>query len=149
MHLIALIAAAACASENGSTTTAATTGETPPIPEQTTDISGSCPMMVEGTSVELRDAEGGVALAFTTDGDVGELRTRVDRMAEMHHDRMMPMAGSTLQVEDLDRGAQVIFRPAEPEQVEMLRLHMQKAAAELQSGACPTAELATQSEDPS
>ena len=142
LHLLSLIALAACASEK-SAGTIANASETPPIPEQTTDIAGTCPMMVEGTTVELRDAEGGVALVFVTEGDVDDLRTRVDRMAETHHQKMMPMADATVQVEDVNGGAQVVFKPAEPEQVDMMRLHIQKAAAELESGACPTAEVAT------
>jgi hypothetical protein len=143
LHLLGLIALAACASEKSAGTTTANATETPPIPEQTTDIAGSCPMMVEGTTVELRDAEGGVALVFVTEGDVDELRARVDRMAETHHEKMMPMADATVQVEDVEHGAQVVFKPADPEQVAMMRLHIQKAATELESGACPTAEVAT------
>lgn len=47
-------------------------------------MAGMCPMQVEGTTVRAADVEGGVALTFTTSGDVAELRRRVAHMAEMH-----------------------------------------------------------------
>lgn len=45
-------------------------------------------MRVEGTTVTAVDTETGVALAFTTSGDVAELRRRVAAMAE-HKKKMM------------------------------------------------------------
>jgi hypothetical protein len=56
-------------------------------------------MQVEGTTVSAEDVESGVALSFTTSGDVAELRRRVARMAEMHghpgehHGHAMAMHG--------------------------------------------------------
>lgn len=47
-------------------------------------MAGMCPMQVEGTAVSAENTEGGVALTFTTSGDVAELRRRVAHMAEMH-----------------------------------------------------------------
>lgn len=47
-------------------------------------MAGMCPMQVEGTSATAEDVEGGAALAFTTTGDVAELRRRVAHMADMH-----------------------------------------------------------------
>lgn len=44
-----------------------------------------CPMMVEGTTARARNVEGGVAIVFTTTGDVAELRQRVGKMAMMHN----------------------------------------------------------------
>jgi hypothetical protein len=49
------------------------------------DKAEMCPMMVEGTTARARDVEGGVAIVFTTTGDVAELRQRVGRMAMMHN----------------------------------------------------------------
>lgn len=48
-------------------------------------MADECPMQVDGTSVTAENVEGGVALSFTTTGDVAELRRRVARMAEMHN----------------------------------------------------------------
>lgn len=48
-------------------------------------MKGMCPMQVEGTSAMAEDVEGGAALAFTTTGDVAELRRRVAHMANMHN----------------------------------------------------------------
>lgn len=49
------------------------------------DKAEMCPMMVEGTTARARDVEGGVAIVFTTTGDVAELRQRVGQMAMMHN----------------------------------------------------------------
>jgi hypothetical protein len=48
------------------------------------DMAATCPMTVEGTSARAEDVQGGAALAFTTTGDVAELRRRVAHMVEMH-----------------------------------------------------------------
>jgi len=47
-------------------------------------MAGACPMQVSGTSAHAIDVDDGVALEFTTTGDVGELRRRVVTMASMH-----------------------------------------------------------------
>jgi len=44
----------------------------------------SCPAMAEGATVEVSDKDNGVALTFTTSGDVGELQARARRMSEMY-----------------------------------------------------------------
>jgi len=51
-----------------------------------------CPMAVAGTRLTVDDTEAGVAMVFTTTGDVADLRARVRRMAEMHA-RMSGMMG--------------------------------------------------------
>jgi hypothetical protein len=44
-----------------------------------------CPMaQMTGAKVVASDTDNGVAIAFTTTGDVADLRARVRRMAEMH-----------------------------------------------------------------
>lgn len=48
-------------------------------------MAGMCPMRVEGTTARSEQVEGGAAVAFTTTGEVAELRRRVARMAEMHN----------------------------------------------------------------
>ena len=45
------------------------------------DMAATCPMAVEGTTARAEDVDGGAAMAFTTTGDVTELRRRVARMA--------------------------------------------------------------------
>ena len=48
-------------------------------------FTSSCPMVVEGVDVEMTETDNGVALAFTTtEGDVSDLRQRVQRMARMY-----------------------------------------------------------------
>lgn len=47
-----------------------------------------CPMQLAGTQVAAEDTQDGVAMVFTTSGDVSELRRRVRRMAEMHQTHM-------------------------------------------------------------
>jgi hypothetical protein len=48
-------------------------------------MEANCPMKVPGTSKRAVDVDGGVALEFSTTGDVAEVRRRVARMAEMHN----------------------------------------------------------------
>lgn len=46
----------------------------------------TCPMMVEGVTMQATDTESGVAMVFTTsEGDVEDLRRRVRAMAEMYN----------------------------------------------------------------
>lgn len=63
-------------------------------------MAGMCPMGVEGTTTRVEDVQGGAGVAFTTPGDVPELRRRVARMSEMYnahrsdgHGPMMQMQG--------------------------------------------------------
>lgn len=124
-------------------------------------MGGMCPMRVAGTTVTSAEIEGGVALAFTTTGDVAELRQRVRRMAEMHnqhhaappdreaggHDGMamggggMMMPAATASVEDLEGGSQVILRPNDPAQLEALRDHARMRADRMARGECPMGEM--------
>jgi hypothetical protein len=48
------------------------------------EMAATCPMAVAGTTARAEDVEGGAALAFTTTGDVAELRRRVAHKVEMH-----------------------------------------------------------------
>jgi hypothetical protein len=87
--LIGALAVAGCASSQ-----AARDPETaPPSAEQRgmrrgmmhQGTMGMCPMQVEGTTAMAEDVEGGAAIAFTTTGDVAEVRRRVAQMADTHH----------------------------------------------------------------
>lgn len=66
----------------------------PPVaagPAPSTDsmaVGGMCPMHVQGTQVAAEDTQDGVALLFTTSGDVAELRKRVHHLAERHQMQM-------------------------------------------------------------
>jgi hypothetical protein len=48
----------------------------------------ACPAAVARVAVWTIDRPGAVAIAFSTDGDVHELQRRVERMAELHNQRV-------------------------------------------------------------
>jgi hypothetical protein len=57
----------------------------PPPPAQTSTSAAMCPMMPPaGTQTVVTDTADGVAITFTTSGDVAALRAHVQRMAAMH-----------------------------------------------------------------
>jgi hypothetical protein len=105
------------------------------------DMKGSCPMAVPNTTARAEDVEGGVALAFTTTGDVAELRKRVAHMAEMHghmaemHQKMMPH--SQVRSEEIEGGARLVFTPEDPAKLDELREHARKRAEKMKNGECP------------
>lgn len=176
------------------------------------DSSGSCPAMPVGAQVGVIDVEDGVALEFTTAGDVEVLRLAVERMAQMHnamhrgandstglgddhadhhkastmprdmmmggghmggghghgtgaggrgeghmdgdegmdscmgsHEGMsmghgmgmgsMMMPAATVTVENIDRGARMIFVPVDPSDLDALRAHFREHMGA--SGGCP------------
>jgi len=125
-------------------------------------MTGMCPMSVPGTTVQAVEAEGGAALAFTTQksDQVGELRSRLQRMATMHNGGHMMSAGmmthgggtnggmmmgagmagmpvSTATAEDIDGGARLVLKPKDPAELEVLRAHVKEHAEQMQQGACP------------
>jgi hypothetical protein len=124
-------------------------------------MAAHCPANVPGTTVQVVDLEGAVALDFTTTGDAAEVRRRAARMAQMHgesamhagmhHGGMMGNTGgpgmhqammgkppaSSAQVEELPNGARIVLTPKEPRDLEALRAHAQKHAAHGQHGSCP------------
>ncbi len=116
-------------------------------------MKGMCPLAVEGTKVEMREVDGGAAIAFwTTSGDVEELRRRVHRMGGMHGEGKMmkgggmmhgakggmgPMVPHSMKVEDADGGARVLLTPTDPAQLGALRERARGMAAKMGTGACP------------
>lgn len=52
--------------------------------EKEKKMAGMCPMEVDGTQTSVEKLDGAVAMDFTTDGDVDELRSRVQKMREKH-----------------------------------------------------------------
>ncbi len=122
-----------------SSSTSTSTQESELLAEnQLPDMASACPMTVDGATVAVNDAGGGVAMIYTTEeGDVEDLRARVENLAEAHtRGKMMPMADAEVRAEDVEGGAQLIFIPVSPEQVETMRVYVQRAALELESGDC-------------
>jgi hypothetical protein len=119
---------------------------TAPAYDEATDMAGICPMGVPGTRVSAEDTQNGVAMTFTTTGDVAALRQRVHAMAA-RHERMMGGGGgmgpcrmmtpSTTRVEDVGRGARIVLAPRDPSQLSELRTHVNARAAQMASGRCP------------
>jgi hypothetical protein len=116
-----------------------------------------CPMGVPGTQVAAADAANGETIAFTTTGQVAELRSRVHGMAKMHDqhhagaDAHAGMAGggmmgsghamgamalppSRATVLDTETGASIILVPNDPADLARLqsaaRLHVQQMQKE-------------------
>lgn len=117
-----------------------------------------CPMQLAGTKVEAQDVEGGVALSFTTTGDVNALRERVRHMAEHHakkaehHAKMMAehhgdeagrhgehkkLPGAAVSAKDAEGGALLEFVAKDAAELEALRLGVREKAARLAAGDCP------------
>ncbi len=114
-----------------------------------------CPMQLAGTKVEAMDVEGGVALSFTTTGDVAALRERVRHMAEHHakkaehHAKMMAehhgepksahakLPGASVSAKDTDGGAMLEFVPKDAAELEALRAGVREKATRLAAGDCP------------
>jgi hypothetical protein len=114
-------------------------------------MKGHCPMEVVGTKVTAADVENGVALDFTTTGDVAELRSRVATRAAVHD--QMPCSGnaaprggglgrnqppaSSVTESEIDRGARLVFTPKEPGELARLREFVHHRAETMQAGTCP------------
>jgi hypothetical protein len=119
-----------------------------------------CPMHVAGTTVAASDVEGGVALDFTSTGDVSELRDRVRHMAEMHNTHhasgdvaeaheehgegdeagahaclMMPPA--TASVSELEGGVRLSLLATDPADITALRERAHAHADSMSRGTCP------------
>lgn len=116
-----------------------------------------CPAAVPGTKVVTADVEGGIALIFTTTGDVNELQRRARAMATHHNHRQhmggrgrgpgrgpgmglgppanMPIATRTVQ--DLPTGTRIIVKPDDPTRLEALRQSVRAYAQSMQKGTCP------------
>lgn len=114
-------------------------------------MAGACPMQVTGTKVDAENIEGGVALEFTTTGDVDTLRQHVASMAEMHNrhhgqgmapteqqagGRRMPM--STATSKEVDNGARILLTARNQADVARLRQFVRRMADHMAAaGSCP------------
>jgi hypothetical protein len=121
------------------------------------EMGDQCPMLLPGTSVQAQDTKDGLAMNFTTTGDLAELRRRARAMADhmnahasgasggmgMHGamtgaDAGMGMMGGSMmggmmpamhaQVEDVDHGACLKMTPADPQKLSDMRDHMKQHA---------------------
>lgn len=122
----------------------------------------ACPMEIPGVRVAMSEVKGAIALDFTTNGDVMELRQRVHQLAapqnnatmsndsaggdmqgsggrEMHHDVAHISTRATVQ--DLPNGARVVFTPADPGQLDALRTQAQTQVSQLNQGDCSSLEI--------
>ena len=119
-------------------------------------MGGMCPM-AEGTKITAEDTQDGVAMSFTTTGDVAQLRQRVHHMADMHEHMMqggmmgsgqmmgsghmmMTRVPSTARAEDIDGGARIVLTPKDPAQLADLRARVHEHASQMASGHCPMME---------
>jgi len=105
-----------------------------------------CPLEVSASNVEAVDIEGGAALAFTTKTDVADLRRRVRRMADLENQTREWVAArlgnATLppahrMLDEVEGGARIVFRPADPSRIDELRAGVAAQAGRLISGGCP------------
>ena len=114
-----------------------------------------CPMRVPGTQVSTTETPDGVAIVFTTSGDVAELRARARKMASMHEHMMsgggemdsggmmgsgkmmMTMVPSKARAEDIDGGVRIVITPNDPAQLAALRDHVRRHVEQMKSGECP------------
>jgi len=135
-----------------------------PPHNKTGAMAEKCPMEVPGTQVSVADTPDGVAVVFTTSGDVAQLRHRVQGMAAMHgkmsgegmaggmmksdgmgsggmmgSDHMKKMVASTARSEDVEGGARIVLTPQDPAQLPELRAHAREHAGHMASGHCPMA----------
>jgi hypothetical protein len=118
----------------------------PPPPTSTSapahhEMAGMCPLEVSGTQVAATDTSDGAAIAFTTTGEVANLRQRVHHMAVMHDhmmaEGMMKMVPSSARAEDIDGGARIVLTPKDPAQLSELRAHVRDHATMMANGRCP------------
>jgi hypothetical protein len=114
--------------------------------ETDAELRDMCPLVVSTSNVEALDIEGGAALAFTTKTDVAELRRRVRRMADLENQNRQWIAArlgnATLppahrMLDEVERGARIVFRPADPSRLDELRAGVAAQAGRLISGSCP------------
>jgi hypothetical protein len=90
-----------------------------------------CPMMTEGSKVDVVDTPDGVALNFSTSEDLTGLRARVHQMAESHNQvpgRMemtgsgaVPIVRADALAQDTPMGAQMLLTADDPAEIPQLR----------------------------
>jgi hypothetical protein len=95
--ILAILGAAACASAPA---------QRPPKAHlaQPVGRADACPLDLDGATVDVKDVEQGVALEFTSFGDVSELRRRVRLLADIRHADTHHRF-----LDDIEGGARIIF----------------------------------------
>ena len=171
--LASTVIGSACAKNQ---TTSASTAEPPSgAPEHSMMGAGMmpmmgagdpCPMGVQGTTVQATETSDGMSMAFTTTGDVGELRKRAHGMSDRMNGQAsgamgtsgmmmkggdggagMMMGGSmppmNVQVEDIEGGARLRMTPRDPSRVAEMKKHVQQHAQMMNQGhSCPMMDAA-------
>jgi hypothetical protein len=120
-----------------------------------------CPKVEESTTVRLEEDDDAVTVELTTEGDVDQLRSWAERVAERHNQhqergerrfrggeqqaegdkkRKGKMIPSRAEVEEIDRGARLAFTPEDPEQVDELRDRIEHKAQRW-ADRCPNVTL--------
>ena len=136
-----------------------------------------CPLALPGAQVRSEVTADGVALVFTTGGgDPGELRERVQRMADRHNAAQVPAeepadaAGDGMRstegahgvdlhgagravpsraaVEEIAGGARIVFTPTDPSKVALLREHIRVHGEDMASTDCGAQVPAAESPPP-
>lgn len=121
--------------------------------------AAACPGAVPGTRVTTSETSDGVALVYTTTGDVADLRRRAEAMASRMDVRSgtamgrgmgrgggpgggmgmqtARMPAATARVEEIPGGARVVLTPEDPAQLDELRAHVKHHATMMGQGQCP------------
>jgi hypothetical protein len=129
----------------------------------TIGVGDFCPTAVPDTNAQATDTADGIAMTFTTSGDVQELRTRVRAMADGMDERSDatrtgdpesrramgggtprnadgPMPATHARAEDVTGGARIVMRPVDPSQTEEWRRRVWDSVLDVTAGRiCPTA----------
>lgn len=119
--VLSVICATACSTTAPSTTT---TTPRPAKPQLASLDRDYCPLELDGATLAVKETELGVALEFTSYGDVAELRRRVRKLGHVE-----TAVAHGRHLEDVDGGARIVF-PAE------LRREVEAVADQLDAGAC-------------
>ena len=148
-----LVVVAGCMASHAGSAAAPAMASPPPAAPTPVGLVDQCPMHVAGTQVALSDTPTGVAIDFTTTGDVGELRARVHHMASMHdqmsgghdpgimNDSSMMMPPSHAAANDIDGGAHLVLIPVDPAQLDALRATAHRHVDMMRGGECPMMKM--------
>lgn len=145
----------------------------PPMdrPMSREEMMQACPMQLDGASMSMELLDGAVAIDFTTEEDVEELRGRVESMVERHNQRMEEgpsmhrgegrmhrgedddhrrmhtemmsmMADAEAETEEINRGMRMRLVPEDPEDAQELYDAMQQRMQEgRQQSSCPMMQM--------
>lgn len=146
MKLVMLVAVAGCYS----TAPVPATAPPDPAPRAVLDaesVADLCPLGVPSAVVRVQELEIGLALEFTTSGDVADVRRRTRLMADVRDDLRDEIArtkrsNQTLHaaeryVEDVEGGARIVFLPPHATDLHAYRLDLDAEAMRLRGGDCP------------